>query len=173
MACGTPILDGADAAAFRSMFEDLHDDLVRFVERRTGPAGAEDVAAVAAGLVVLPPWGAPDHAFATWTAVPEEVPATELENLLGQLPCDPGSSGGPSMSSGDVVLAEERGDITFVVTASPVAMAHCLLVDGHPTAPAGEASWKVRRAWGRRTSTLSSPSAAARAPRDIWRSWVG
>jgi hypothetical protein len=88
-------------------------------------------AAVTAGLIVLPPWGAPDSAFASWTAVPEELPVARLQEQLGELPCDPGTSDGPSVRNGDVVLAEERGDITFLVTATPASMAHCLLVDGH------------------------------------------
>ncbi|GAA1650093.1 hypothetical protein GCM10009790_34040 [Georgenia ruanii] len=90
-------------------------------------------AAVAVGLVVLPPWGAPEHAFATWTAVPEELPVARLQERLGELPCATGRSSESSLSTGEVVLAEERGDVTFIVTASPVGMAHCLVLDGQVT----------------------------------------
>jgi len=97
-------------------------------------------AAVAVGEVLMPPWGAPDHAFASWTPVPEEVPATVEDEIAAQC------SNELAMDRLDqeVVLAEERGRVTFGLLARPGYLRHCLLADGMPvlsgsgsTGPAG------------------------------------
>lgn len=95
--------------------------------RRWAAAGAA-VAAVAVGLVVLPPWGTPEQAFATWTAAPDVVPDSSMDELGAQ--CT--SRSAQETLGQEVVMAEERGRVTFVVTASPSALGHCLLVDGEP-----------------------------------------
>src|SRR5690554_3516080 len=95
--------------------------------RRWAVAGAA-AAAVAVGLVVLPPWGAPDQAFASWTAAPDEVHGSVVDELGAR--CT--SRSAQEALGQEVVMAEERGRVTFVVTATPSTLGHCLLVDGEP-----------------------------------------
>ncbi len=94
-------------------------------------AGAA-AAAVAVGLVAVSPWSAPEQAFATWTVAPQEVPAA----VAGELGAECTNETVRDALGQEVVLAEERGRISFVVTATPGGTAtpdrlrYCLLVDG-------------------------------------------
>ncbi|MDD9207006.1 hypothetical protein PU560_11085 [Georgenia sp. 10Sc9-8] len=86
-------------------------------------------AALAAGLVAVPPWGTPEQqAFATWTPVPQDVPADSLDEVGAQ--CT--NRLARDVLEQEVVIAEERGRVTFVVTRTPYSFRHCLLVDGEP-----------------------------------------
>lgn len=94
--------------------------------RRRWAVGGIAAAAVAATLVILPLGGEPEHAFATWTAVPQEVPADELEDVTE---CTrPGD--GSSLWERDAIITEQRGQITFVVALTEISLRHCLLVEG-------------------------------------------
>ena len=84
-------------------------------------------AAVAAGVVILPPWGTHEPAIAGWTPIPEEVPASYLDGVGAQ--CTRGSGSG-DLWERDAVITEERGRVTFVVARTPTSLRHCLLVDG-------------------------------------------
>jgi len=92
---------------------------------RWGLAGAAAVAIVAA-LVILPPWGTPEHAFATWTRAPEPVPVSALDEIATQ--CSQGSYS--AYWEKEALITEERGRVTFVVARSSTMLNHCLLVDG-------------------------------------------
>ncbi|HLR94264.1 MAG TPA: hypothetical protein VK053_07050 [Jiangellaceae bacterium] len=87
---------------------------------------ATAAAAVVAAVVVAPPWGAPEHAFATWTPVPEQVSATVeveiAEECSNELAMD--------VLDQRVVVAEERGRVTFGLLSRAGYLSHCLLVDG-------------------------------------------
>lgn len=84
-------------------------------------------AAVAVGLVTVPRLGTTDHAFATWTAVPEELaPATHADVAAE---CSAAAGGFPEGERG-VTVAEDRGRVTFLVSADAGGVRHCLLVDG-------------------------------------------
>lgn len=83
-------------------------------------------AAVTAGLVLVPPWGAPEHAFATWSPVPDEVAATTEDAIADQ--CS--NELAMDVLDQEVVLTEERGRVTFGLLARPGYLSHCLLVDG-------------------------------------------
>lgn len=98
-------------------------------------AVAAAAAAVAVGLVVVSPWSAPEQAFATWTAVPREVAAESVDELGEQ--CT--TRAAREELDQEAVIAEERGRVTFVVTATPYSLGHCLLVDGemHTSGSAG------------------------------------
>jgi hypothetical protein len=117
------ILDEPQGSASRSAVERIGDR-----RRWRGRAlAATAAAAVAAGVVILPPWGTPEPAFASWTPGPEEVPASYLDDVGAQ--CTPGS-GSSDLWEQDAVIAEERGRVTFVVARTPTNLWHCLLVDG-------------------------------------------
>lgn len=103
---------------------------------------ATAAAAVAAGVVILPPWGTPEPAFASWTPKPEEVPASYLDDVGAQCTLGSGSS---DLWEQDAVIAEERGRVTFVVALTPTSLRHCLLVDGDFHS-AGRASVRGRSA---------------------------
>lgn len=94
--------------------------------RRRWAVGGVAAAAVAATLVILPLSGEPEHAFATWTAVPQEVPTSALEDVTGCTPAGDGSS----MWEQDAIITEQRGRVTFVVALTEFSLRHCLLVDG-------------------------------------------
>lgn len=103
-----------------------HDELARRRKGlRWGLVGAAAAAAVAA-LMVWSPWGPPEHAFATWTAEPEAVPADFLDDVGAR--CSGGSYS--AFWEEDAVIAEERGSFTFVVALSTTMLNHCMLVDG-------------------------------------------
>ena len=96
--------------------------------RRWALAGTA-AAALAAGLVAVPPWGTPEQqAFATWSPVPQDVPADSLDDVGAQ--CT--NRLAQDVLEQEVVIAEERGRVTFVLTRTPYSFRHCLLVDGEP-----------------------------------------
>lgn len=111
-----PRVGSADGAARRAGRRD---------RRALWAVGAGVAATVAAALLVVQPWSTPP-AFATWTPVPEQVDASALDNFADQ--CAPGSDS--DQSSAEVIVAEERGRVTFVVELTAVNLRHCLFVDG-------------------------------------------
>lgn len=94
--------------------------------RRRWAAVGIAAAAVAAALVILPLGGEPQHAFATWSATPQEASTSALDDVSER--CSPRSSS--SIWDRNAIIAEERGRVTFVVALTELSLQHCLLVDG-------------------------------------------
>lgn len=94
--------------------------------RRRWAVAAAAVAAVVAGGIVVNLLSTPQHAFATWTAVPDPVPAAAAEEIGAQ--CT--SEFARERFGQEVLIAEERGRITFVATVSQYNLRYCLLIDG-------------------------------------------
>lgn len=85
--------------------------------RRTLLAGAV-VATVSAGLVVLPSLSSGDQAFASWTAAPGALSATERPAVAEACRDQAGPAGyEDKLRSAESVIAEQRGAWTTVVLA--------------------------------------------------------
>ncbi|HLT83633.1 MAG TPA: hypothetical protein VKZ83_05310 [Phototrophicaceae bacterium] len=114
------VLDGSLGTPAHGRDDDRRRDWGRWAV-----AGAA-AAAIAAGAVLLPPWGETDHAFASWTPVPEEVSAAVLDTVAEECTNELAAT----RLGTEVVIAEERGRVVFGVLSRPGYVSHCLLVDG-------------------------------------------
>lgn len=110
--------------------------------RVVGVAGA--VAAVTAGLVVLPSMTGGDEAFATWTAAPAGMSAHQQAQAVAECREDlAGGAGGGARAADDLrradpVIAERRGVWTTVVLAGVSGFSATCITDdsAHAFAPA-------------------------------------